>query len=131
VALPRGTLPVVGPGGVDYYPVAMPRRAARSLLLAALLVTAWLLCHATFAELDVVWLSLVPVFALVLPLMAGRYVGERTIARLADARRAALRPRAAAAPPARRPPAAHHGSGGLLLARRLAGRAPPRALAAR
>jgi hypothetical protein len=111
----------------------MPRRAARPLLLAALLVSAWLLCHATFAELDVVWLSLVPVFALVLPLMAGRYVGERTIARLADARHAAHRRRrvAAAAPPARRAPAGRHGHGGLLLARRLAGRAPPVALAAR
>jgi hypothetical protein len=110
----------------------MPRRAARPLLLAALLVIAWLLCHAAFAELDVVWLSLVPAFALVLPLMAGRYVGERTIARLADARHGAHRRRvAAAAPRVRRGPAARHGHGGLLLARRLAGRAPPAALAAR
>lgn len=109
----------------------MPRRAARPLLLAALLVIAWLLCHAASAELDVVWLSLVPVFALVLPLMAGRYVGERTIARLAGARRAAPRARtAAAALHARRRAGARHG-GGLLLARRLAGRAPPAALAAR
>jgi hypothetical protein len=110
----------------------MPRRAARPLLLAALLVTAWLLCHATFAELDVVWLSLVPVFALVLPLVAGRYVGEQTIARLAGARRAAGRRRTAAAPRPRRPMGAHRGHGGLLIARRLAGRAPPvAALAAR
>jgi hypothetical protein len=109
----------------------MPRRAARPLLLAALLVTAWLLCHATYAELDVVWLSLVPVFALLLPLVAGRYVGEQTIARLAGARRAARRRRPSAAPRARRPMAVHHGHGGLLLARRLAGRAPPAAAAAR
>jgi hypothetical protein len=109
----------------------MPRRAARPLLLAALLVTAWLLCHATYAELDVVWLSLVPVFALLLPLVAGRYVGERTIARLAGARRAAHRRRASAARRTRRPLVVRHGHGGLLLARRLAGRAPPVAAAAR
>jgi hypothetical protein len=109
---------------------AMPRRAARPLLLAALLLLAWWLSHATYAELDVVWLSLVPAFALALPLVAGRYLGERTIVRLAAARRRPRRRRATAAPTVRRPPAAHHGHGGLLLARRLAGRAPPRALTA-
>ena len=103
----------------------MSRRAVRPLLLAALLVTAWLISHATFAELDVLWLSLVPVFALVLPLVAGRYVGERTIGRLRGAHRAVPR-RTAAAVPALRHPRAHRGRGGLLLARRLAGRAPPR-----
>jgi hypothetical protein len=109
----------------------MSRRAARPLLLAALLLTAWLLSHATYAELDVVWLSLVPLFALVLSLVAGRYVGERTLGRLVAARRPAARRRlGAAALPPRRRLAAHHGHGGLLLARRLAGRAPPRALVA-
>jgi hypothetical protein len=107
----------------------MPRRVARPLLLAALLVIAWLVSHAAFAELDVVWLSLVPVFAIVLPLVAGRYVGEQTIGRLAAARRP-VAPRSAAALPVRRRLAAHHGHGGLLLARRLAGRAPPRPLRA-
>jgi hypothetical protein len=107
---------------------SMSRRAARPLLLAALLVIAWLVSHAAFAELDVVWLSLVPVFAIVLPLVAGRYVGEQAIGRLAAARRPTA-PRSAAAP-LRRRLSAHHGHGGLLLARRLAGRAPPRRLRA-
>jgi hypothetical protein len=104
----------------------MSRRAARPLLLAALLVIAWPISHAVFAELDVVWLSLVPVFALVLPLVAGRYVGEHAIGRLAAGRRPAAAPRSVAAAPVRRRLCAHHGHGGLLLARRLAGRAPPR-----
>ncbi|HEY6759037.1 MAG TPA: hypothetical protein VI318_06080 [Baekduia sp.] len=108
----------------------MSRRAARPLLLAALLLTAWLLCHAAFAELDVVWLSLVPVFALVLPLVAGRYLGERTLARLGASRRPVRRRTAGPPLAVRRRLAAHHGHGGLLLARRLAGRAPPRALVA-
>jgi hypothetical protein len=108
----------------------MPRRAARPLLLAALLLCAWLVSHATYAELDILWLSLLPAFALALPLVAGRYLGERTIGRLAAARRPARRRRATVAAPVRRRLAAHHGHGGLLLARRLAGRAPPRALTA-
>jgi hypothetical protein len=107
----------------------MSRRAARLLLLAALLVIAWLVSHAAFAELDVVWLSLVPVFAIVLPLVAGRYVGEQTIGRLAAAHRPAA-PCTAAALPVRWRLFAHHGHGGLLLARRLAGRAPPQPLRA-
>jgi hypothetical protein len=103
----------------------MSRRAVRPLLLTALLVIAWLVSHAVFAELDVVWLSLMPVFAIVLPLVAGRYVGEQAIGRLAAGRRPAA-PRTDAALPVPRRLCAHHGHGGLLLARRLAGRAPPR-----
>ncbi|WP_445152172.1 hypothetical protein [Baekduia sp. Peel2402] len=103
----------------------MPRRAARPLLLASLLIAAWALTHGTAPELDVLWLSLVPVFGLVLALVAGRYVGEQAIARLAAARRPAPRRLRGAAPRVRRRLAAHHRSGGLLLARRLAGRAPP------
>ncbi len=102
----------------------MSGRATRPLLLAALLMTAWLLSHAVFPELDVVWLSMVPVFAIVLSLATGRYVGEDAIGRLAAARRPAPI-RAGASRPAPRRLAAHHRSGGLLLARRLAGRAPP------
>jgi hypothetical protein len=106
----------------------MARRAARPTLLATLLLAAWLVSHGVAAELDVVWLSLLPAFLLVLALVAGRYVGEETIARLAAARRPAPARRAAAAAlPSRRRLPARHRSGGLVLARRLAGRAPPRA----
>jgi copper resistance protein C len=57
----------------------MSRRAARPLLLATSLVAAWACSHAAFAELDMVWLSLVPALTLVLSLVAGRYVGERRV----------------------------------------------------
>lgn len=109
----------------------MPRRAARLLIVVTLLISAWLVSHAVLAELDVVWLSLVPVFALALPLVAGRYPGEETIARLASAVRASPRkPVLAAVAAAPRARAARVGSG-LLLACHVAGRAPPRpALAA-
>jgi len=55
--------------------------------LVTLLTGAWLVSHTTFAELDVVWLSLAPVFLLALPLVAGRYVGETHLERLSAGRR--------------------------------------------
>lgn len=91
-----------------------------------LLLAAWSVSHGVAAELDAVWLSLAPVFVLLLALVSGRYVGEETIARLTAARhRPAPRRAAGSAPRVRRRPVAQR-SGGLLLARRLAGRAPPR-----
>jgi hypothetical protein len=103
----------------------MDRRATRPLLLAALLVVAWLLSHTVYPELDVVWLSLVPAFLLALPLVAGRYVGEQRIAKLVAARHPHVRRGLAAVRPVRFRAAADRIDGGLLLARRLAGRAPP------
>jgi len=111
---------------LDYDGAVTFRRAARPLLLATLLLAAWSASHGVAAELDTVWLSLVPVFLLVGALVCGRYVGEDTIARLAAARRPARRRLTGPAPRVRRRLVAHHRSGGLLLARRLAGRAPPR-----
>jgi len=90
----------------------MDRRATRPLRLAALLVATWLV-------------SLVPAFLLALPLVAGRYVGEQRIARLAAGRRPDVPRGLAAVLPVRTRAAAERIDGGLLLARRLAGRAPP------
>jgi hypothetical protein len=130
-ALPRGSRSGEAGASVVYDGPVTFRRAARPLLLATLLLAAWAACHGVAADLDTVWLSLVPFFALVLALVSGRYVGEGTIARLASARRAAPRRVVGArARVARRRPAAHHRGGGLLLARRLAGRAPPRGVLA-
>jgi hypothetical protein len=103
----------------------MDRRATRPLRLAALLVATWMVSHAACPELDVVWLSLVPAFLLALPLVAGRYVGEQRIARLAAGRRPDVPRGLAAVLPVRTRAAAERIDGGLLLARRLAGRAPP------
>lgn len=106
----------------------MSRRAARALALAAVLASAWLVSHGVAAGLDAVWLSLVPVLALVVLLVGGRYVGENALERLVAARRTP--PASASATPPRRRHIARHAHGGLLLACRLAGRAPPRTLLA-
>ena len=104
----------------------MSRRAARAMALAAVLASAWLVSHGVAEGLDSVWLSLVPVLALVVSLVAGRYVGADALERLVAARRAPAAAAASTMPPRRRY-AARHAHGGLLLACRLAGRAPPHA----
>lgn len=74
-------------------------------------------------------LAFAPALLLLVPLLMGRYVGERSLRRL-SVRFADRRRRAAdnAAPMAPRHPRRLAAAGGLLLAERLAGRAPPRAL---
>ncbi|HET6510290.1 MAG TPA: hypothetical protein VFG42_26085 [Baekduia sp.] len=73
-------------------------------------------------------LGLLPFLVVMVPLLAGRYLGEERIATLARGRRRRAtrrrRDRDAVAAPRRRAAAATAG-GGLLVARRLAGRAPP------
>jgi len=109
----------------------MPRRDQRLLLgLAALTVLLAVLQSATGVSGDV--LLAAPALVLLLPLLAGRYVGEDGIARLG----------ALLAPPRRRPvlavPAALPlraprvlARGGRLIAVALAQRGPPAALLAR
>jgi hypothetical protein len=108
-------------------------RHVRTLLLVAVVATAWAVSHVAAPGLDAAWLSALPALALVAFLLDGQYVGERAIDAARRGRRAPDAPRfrvVGSAPPARRRAASRHRPGGLLLARRLAGRAPPRALAA-
>jgi hypothetical protein len=107
----------------------MPRRDQRILLgLAALTVLLAVLQSATGVSADV--LLAAPALVLLLPLLAGRYVGEEGIARLgailAQPRR---RPVAALAPAPRRAPRVL-ARGGRLIAVALAQRGPPHALLA-
>ena len=107
----------------------MARRDVHLLLgLAALTVALVLVQWATGVEVMMVS----PALAFALPLLAGRYVGERRLARLA-ARFAAPVRRAARALRARLPraPRAVLPRGGRLLAASLAERGPPGVLAAR
>jgi hypothetical protein len=97
-----------------------PHHAVRATAGVVVLAALWLLgLHV--GGLDTGLLFLAPAFVLLLPLLAGRYVGERGLAPLAGRVRrtvaAALhrpRPRARVAP-----------RGGLLVGCSLAGRAPP------
>jgi hypothetical protein len=99
----------------------------RSRELRPLLVVALLGVAAAIAQtvgLDAGWLHLAPVLVLVLPLLAGRYVGEEQIARLAARRRVVVVRRPVARTPRIRPRALVP-RGGLLLAAALAQRGPP------
>lgn len=105
------------------------RRELRPLLAVALLGVA-LACVETFGGVHTSLLHLAPVVALLLPLLAGRYVGEERIAALAAAVARSRRSRrhATAAPgPSVRRPAADLARGGRLLGASLARRGPPRA----
>jgi hypothetical protein len=108
----------------------MPRRDQRILLgLAALTALFAIVQSATGISADV--LLAAPGLLLLLPLLAGRYVGEDRIARL-SARFAAPRRRPAAveAMPCRRAPRVL-ARGGRLIAVALAQRGPPALLPAR
>jgi hypothetical protein len=101
------------------------RRELRPLLAVAVLGVAIALAE-TVAGLGTGLLLLSPALVLVLPLLAGRYLGEETLVRLV-ARRAPsgrrMRP-ASSLPPRRRPRAAAW-RGGRLIATALAERGPP------
>ena len=104
----------------------MPRRDQRLLLgLAALTLAFALVQSATGISADV--LLAAPALILLLPLLAGRYVGEDGIARLTAALAPARRlPALAHATPPRRPSRAI-ARGGRLTAVALAHRGPPAA----
>lgn len=102
------------------------RRDLRPLLAIAVLGVIVALAESV-TGLHTGLLLLSPALVLALPLVAGRYLGEDTLERLA-ARRAVPRPRVrstAAAPVPRRRPRALVARGGLLLAAALAERGPP------
>jgi hypothetical protein len=102
------------------------RRALLSLVVASLAVAAWLLVHGVGCSGEGL-VMLAPALAFAVPLLAGRYVGERTIHRVRAARAGAptARRRSTAAAPRRRPSLALVPRGGLLLASSLATRPPP------
>jgi hypothetical protein len=96
-----------------------PHHALRAAIGAVVLVALWLLgLHV--GGLDTGLLFLAPSFVLLLPLLAGRYVGERALAPLTPVRRAV-----AAALRLTRPRVRSLPRGGLLVGCSLAGRAPP------
>jgi hypothetical protein len=86
----------------------------------------------TVAGMDTGVLHLAPALVLLLPLLAGRYVGEERLAALVETVDARA-PRAAArlAPRLPRAPRVVAPRGGRLLAAALAGRAPPALLSCR
>ena len=108
------------------------RTTSRGLvvLFAVAALCAEALQHTT--GLDVGLLHLAPALVLLVPLLAGRYVGEERIAALADAR-AVRRPRVVAqlALPPSHAPRVLMARGGALLAAWLAERGPPVAPVAR
>jgi hypothetical protein len=97
-----------------------PHHVVRATIGVVVLAALWLLgLHV--GGLDTGLLFLAPAFVLLLPLLAGRYVGEGALAPLVEPVRRAVaaaihraRPRARVAP-----------RGGLLVGCSLAGRAPP------
>lgn len=101
---------------------ARDRRLLAALVLAAAVVLALLVQRAGPEAL-----LAAPLLALLAPLLAGRYVGERQIQRLAAARvpRAHTVARARRSSPIRRAPRALVPRGGRLLATSLAVRPPP------
>jgi hypothetical protein len=101
------------------------RRDLRPLLAVAVLGVAIALAE-TITGLDTGLLLLSPALVLLLPLLAGRYLGEDTLERLA-ARHSRPRPhvRAVSSPLPRPRPRATLVRGGRLLAAALAERGPP------
>jgi hypothetical protein len=100
------------------------RRDLRLALGLLALSMAWLLASATGLSDGLVMLA--PALLLALPLLAGRYVGERTLERLRTSRTAATPPRRSAPTFALpRPALTLIARGGLLLASSLATRPPP------
>lgn len=103
----------------------MPRRDQRLLLgLAALTLLFAVVQSATGMSADV--LLAAPALILLLPLLAGRYLGEDGIARLGAALAPVRRRPLAAAPAPRRAPRVL-ARGGRLIAEALAQRGPPAA----
>ena len=96
------------------------RHAARVVTGVAVMAALWLLgLHVGGLETGLLFLT--PAFVLLLPLLAGRYVGERALA----PRRSPVRRVAAAAFELPRRRTLFAPRGGLLVGCSLAGRAPP------
>lgn len=101
------------------------RRELRPLLAVAVLGVAIALAE-TVTGLGTGLLLLSPALVLVLPLLAGRYLGEETLERLVSRRAPSRRPvRAVSAPLPWRRPRADGSRGGRLIAAALAERGPP------
>jgi hypothetical protein len=101
------------------------RRHLRPLAAVAVLGVVVALAESV-AGLHTGLVLLAPALLLLLPLLAGRYLGEETLERLAARAAAPRRPRrAGATPPPRRRPRATLARGGRLLASSLAERGPP------
>jgi hypothetical protein len=104
-------------------------RRSQFALLGAATAAAAVACAIGLAHIEGIGtglLYLAPALLLALPLLHGRYVGERTVGRLAVARRAAPpRPTATALPASTRGPAARLPRGGRLVASAIATRPPP------
>jgi hypothetical protein len=107
----------------------MPRRD-RYLLLALATLSLLLAVLQSVTGLSADWLLAVPALLLLLPLLAGRYVGEDGLARLAG-RAVAPRLRSPASLGTRRRAPRTLPRGGRLIAAALAERGPPAPLAAR
>jgi hypothetical protein len=106
----------------------MTRRRIVLFAALALLSGAWLAAHAV-GGLDVGLLHLLPAIAILLPLLAGRYLGADALVAIARRRHGRPRPRRIAARlprPRRAVP-----RGGRLIAASLAERGPPALLPAR
>jgi hypothetical protein len=110
-------------GVVVYDPWSMDRRRV-AICVLSLALAGWLFLAGVVDGLDTGLLFLAPAFLMLAPLVAGRYVGERRIAKWAASRPVRqMRPLSIVRPTGEWD--AVLGSAGLLLARRLAGRAPP------
>jgi hypothetical protein len=101
-------------------------RDLRVMAFVGVLVVA-LTAAQTVTGLDIGLLHLAPALVLLLPLVAGRYVGEERLAALGAEYRA--RPQRAAAQPAPHSPPRTLVRGGRLIAAGLVERGPPSALA--
>jgi hypothetical protein len=108
----------------------MPSRRDLRIMGAIGLLAVALTAAQTLTGIDTGLLYLAPALVLALPLLAGRYVGEEQLVRLAAAPRR-RRLAAPGTPAPRRRLRAVIARGGLLLAEALAERGPPVACAAR
>ena len=96
-----------------------PDHALRVTIGVAVMAALWFAgLHVGGLETGLLFLT--PAFVLLLPLLAGRYVGERVLAAAPPARRAVVRALRLSRPATRLGP-----RGGLLVGCSLAGRAPP------
>jgi hypothetical protein len=111
----------------------MPRRDRRVLVVLTLLSLLALMAESVGVLTPALLLYAAPLLAVALPLLAGRYVGEERIARLAGALRRPRRrlPGRVAVPAGTRRALRAVPRGGRLIAHSLAVRPPPAALVLR
>jgi hypothetical protein len=114
-------------GNALYPDLPMPRRDQRLLLTAAVGTAVALVLAALAGHAELVAYA-VPLLAVALPLLAGRYLGEETLERLRERRQPARRRVATGVLPAARRAAVPFPRGGRLIAHSLAERGPPAVL---